>query len=61
MKIAMPATPTGSDPANDSAAPFAVWEHSHTGRRLHCFHDEYLAQRFAVSVSSQIVDNKIAN
>ena len=33
---------------------FAVWEHAHSGRRLHIFADEYLAQRFAVSIGSTV-------
>lgn len=33
---------------------FSVWEHSHTGRTLHTFDDEYLAQRFAVSIGSRV-------
>jgi hypothetical protein len=52
-----PALPTGSDPSAPSDAAFCVWEHGPTGRRLHFFHDEFLAQRFAVSISSQVVAN----
>jgi hypothetical protein len=31
---------------------FAVWEHLPTGRVLHVFDDEFLAQRFAVMHSA---------
>lgn len=31
---------------------FAVWEHLPTGRFLHVFDDEFLAQRFAVANST---------
>lgn len=33
---------------------FCVWEHTHAGRVLYVFDDEYLAQRFAVSVGSVV-------
>lgn len=33
---------------------FCVWEHALRGRFLHVFADEYLAQRFAVSIGSQV-------
>jgi hypothetical protein len=34
---------------------WAVWEHCLRGRVLHVFDDEYLAQRFAVSISSLVI------
>ena len=55
----MTETPKGAVPDAPSDAPFGVWEHTQTGRYLHLFHDEYLAQRFAVSISSPIVQNPI--
>lgn len=33
---------------------FAVWEHAHSGRRLHVFSDEFLAMQFAVSIGSTV-------
>jgi hypothetical protein len=48
-----------SEPYAPSNAPYAVWEQTSTGRYLHLFHDEFLAMQFAVSVSSQVIDNPI--
>ena len=47
-------TPTGALTHGEEGA-FCVWHHTHTGRTLYTFADEYLAQRFAVSVGSQII------
>lgn len=48
--------PTGAL-AYGEEGDFGVWEHSHNGRKLYVFSDEYLAQRFAVSVGSVVVVN----
>jgi hypothetical protein len=45
--------PTGAL-AHGEEGPFGVWHHAPTGRVLYVFADEFLAQRFAVSVGSTI-------
>lgn len=51
--------PTGAL-AHGEEGPFGVWYHAPTGRVLYTFADEYLAQRFAVSVGSTVHPQTIA-
>lgn len=46
-------TPTGALIHGQPGA-FGVWHHLPTGRALYIFDDEFLAQRFALSVGSTI-------
>jgi hypothetical protein len=44
---------------NPSSDPWAVWLHTDTGRVLVTFDDEYLAVKFAVRHSCQVIQIQI--